>query len=80
MDEIKVNQPINPSDLPQSEVFIKKEIHQHKQPADRGKPVNSIEEDKKLRNADKIKEEDRASKEEGLNEQNAEGIPPTFDN
>ena len=80
MDEIKLNQPIDTSDLPQSEVFIKKEVHQHKQPADRGNPIKPIEEDKKLRDADNIKEADRASKEEGLNEQNAEGIPPTFDN
>ena len=79
MDEIKLNQPINTSDLPQSEVFIKKEVHQHKQPADRGKPAEPIEEDKKLRAADCIPEEDRASKEEGLNEQNAEGEPPAFD-
>ena len=80
MDEIKENQPINPNDLPQSEVFIKKEVHQHKQPADRGKPVDPVEKDKELRTKDKIQEADRASKEEGLNEQNAKGVPPIFDN
>lgn len=80
MDEIKENQPINPNDLPQSEVFIKKEVHQHKQPADRGKPTDPVEKDKELRAKDNIREADRASKEEGLNEQNAEGVPPIFDN
>lgn len=79
MDEIKLNQPIDTSNLPQSEVFIKKEVYQHKQPPDRGNPIDPIEEDKKLRDSDHIKEADRASKEEGLNEQNAEGEPPAFD-
>ena len=78
MDEVKENQDINPNDLPLSQVFIKKEVQQQKQPADRGKPMG-VEEDKKLRGTDNIKEAERSSKEEGLNEANFEGDSSGFD-
>ena len=78
MDEIKENQDINPNDLPLNEVFIKKEVQQQKQPADRGKPMDA-QEDKKLRGADNIKETERSSKEEGLNEERLAGTDMGFD-
>lgn len=78
MDEIKENQDINPNDLPLNQVFIKKEVQQQKQPADTGKPMDA-EEDKKLRGKDNIKEADRSSKEEGLNEENSAGASIGFE-
>ena len=78
MDDIKENQDINPNDLPLKQVFIKKEVQQQKQPADRGKPMD-VEEDKKSRGVKDIKEADRSSKEEGLNEEKSAGTSLGFD-
>jgi len=41
MDKNEKNTEIVPKDLPQSEVFNKKEIFQHPQPADAGKPLRT---------------------------------------
>ena len=59
---------INPADLPESETFIQKEIYQYKQPGDSGKPLNPDQKE-----TDNIKEDNKASKEEGLNEKNSAG-------
>ena len=77
MNEVKENEDINPNDLPLNQVFIKKEVQQQKQPADRGKPMD-VEEDKKLRGAENLKEAERSSKEEGLNEERSAGSATGF--
>ena len=70
---------INPDDLPQSEVFKRKEIFQHPQPADTGKPLNVPVEKEDNSIADHGKESNKTSKEEGLNEARSPGSGGPFE-
>lgn len=80
MDEIKENEPINSNELPENQVFQKKEIYQHKQPADRDKPLKDVEEERKNpENKTAVPQEDKASKEEGLNEAKSAGTAGAFE-
>ena len=67
---------INPNDLPESEVFKRKEVFQHPQPADRGKPLDDEKGDSFL---DDGKEQNKTSKEEGLNEERSAGTAGAFE-
>ena len=78
MRKLKKDQDISPEDLPQSEVFTRKEVFQHPQPADQGKPLRSHPKQKGPESANK-KEEEKTSKEEGLNEQNSSGTAGAFE-
>lgn len=66
---------INPADLPENKIFIKKEHYQHPQPADQGKPLDEEVRDSAL----KGKESGRTSKEEGLNERKSQGEAGPFE-
>lgn len=66
---------INPADLPENETFTKKEHYQHPQPADTGKPLDDDERNPSLEG----KENNRASKEEGLNEEKSRGEAGAFE-
>lgn len=80
MDEIKENQPINPNELPENQVFQQKEIYQYKQPPDTGKPLEDIEEERKNPvNKTSIPEDNKTSKEEGLNEARSAGNAGAFE-
>lgn len=80
MDEIKENQAINPNDLPENQVFERKEIYQYKQPAGTDKPLEDIEEERKNPvNKTDVPEEDKTSKEEGLNEARSAGNAGAFE-
>ena len=72
------DEDIQPADLPQSEVYLKKEVYQQKQPADTGLPL-----DKDLKENDQTakdkKENEKASKEEGLNESTSDGDAGAFE-
>lgn len=61
---------IDPASLPESEAYRQKEINQHKHLADMGKPVD---EDEKLNDTLSGKPGNRTSKEEGLNQDGANG-------
>jgi hypothetical protein len=66
MENSKKDKDLNPDKLPEKEVFQEKEIYQFKQPPDSGQPL-----EKETSNAvrDKIlKENEKTSKEKGLNE------------
>ena len=67
---------INPADLPQ-ETFKQKEIFQHPQPADQGKPLDK--EDNKDNSLHPAREHEKTSKEEGLNEVNSSGTAGAFE-
>ncbi len=74
MDKAK-DKSINPADLPESKTFTKKEHFQHPQPADQGKPLEDDERDPAL----KGKEDNRTSKEQGLNEKKSPGNAGAFE-
>ena len=61
---------INPSDLPQSEAYNKKDVFQQKHLADMGHPNNEKE---KLNNDLDGKPADRTSTEDGLNQESSTG-------
>jgi hypothetical protein len=65
----------NPSDLP-ADTFTKKEIYQHPQPANQGKPLNKNKQ-KKTGKGDM--EADKTSKLEGINEVNSKGNAGSFE-
>jgi hypothetical protein len=72
------DEDIQPVDLPQSEVYLNKEVYQQKQPADSGLPLDKdLKEDN--RTAKDKKENEKASKEEGLNESASEGDAGAFE-
>lgn len=73
----KNNDSIDPNDLPQKEVFKQKEVYQHPQPADQGKPLNNDE--KKHEPGTKGKENEKTSKEAGLNEERSPGDAGAFE-
>jgi hypothetical protein len=74
MDSNK-DQSINPADLPENKTFTKKELYQHPQPADMGKPLENGERDPLL----KGRESTRTSREEGLNEEKSSGDAGPFE-
>ncbi|MBC7867744.1 MAG: hypothetical protein H7X88_09430 [Gloeobacteraceae cyanobacterium ES-bin-316] len=72
------NKTINPDDLPQ-EGFKQKEVYQHKQPQDWGKPLEDDDQDKKDEEKLAGKEAVKSHKEEGLNEEKSEGEKGAFE-
>ena len=60
---------LDPKDVPQEEVFSRKEIYQHPQPADMGKPLDPPNALPTPPSAANIKEAEKTSKEQGLNEE-----------
>ncbi len=74
MDSSK-DKSINPADLPEGRSFTKKEHFQHPQPAGQGKPLEDDKRDPALGG----KEENRTSKEEGLNEKKSQGKAGAFE-
>jgi hypothetical protein len=69
---------IQPADLPQSEVYLNKEVYQQKQPADTGLPLDKdLKEDN--RTAKNKKEYEKTSKEAGLNESASDGDAGAFE-
>ena len=71
---------IDPADLPQSEVYKRKEIHQHPQTADTGRPLNDPEEKDDREPSDHGTERNKTSKEAGLNERGPEGDGSDYEN
>ena len=76
-NSMSTEKEFTPDDLPKKEVFKKKEVFQHPQPADSGTPLNKDE--KKEDRIDEGKEEQRSSKEEGLNETRSSGNAGAFE-
>jgi len=75
------DESLEPNELPQNETFIKKEVFQQKQPADAGKPMTG-DTDKKTNEdvtGNNIKEEEKSSKEEGLNQARSAGDAGAFE-
>lgn len=75
------DESLDPNKLPQNEVFIKKDVFQQKQPADSGKPMTA-ETDKKNNEGvigNNLKEEEKSSKEEGLNQERSAGDAGAFE-
>ena len=70
---------IIPKDLPQNEVFTKKEHYQFPQPQDTDVPLRPEESKQKSPTADNSKEEEKTSKTEGLNEANSAGDAGAFE-
>ena len=78
MDDKKNKEDMDPKDLPQSDVFAKKEIYQYPQPADTGTPLKPAEPGDE-KDATQGKEEEKTSKEEGLNEERSKGGGGAFE-
>ncbi|MES2892637.1 MAG: hypothetical protein V4725_11505 [Bacteroidota bacterium] len=76
--EIKEND-IDAKDLPQSEVFTRKEVFQHPQPADTGEALRPQDPKQTGPTAAHSKEEEKSSKEEGLNEASSPGEAGAFE-
>ena len=74
------NKSINPDELPQ-ENFKRKEVFQHKQPADSGKPLNEKDTGYQKEESDNTigKESQKTQKEEGLNEANSKADAGAFE-
>jgi len=72
----KEKKEIDPTDLPQSEVFKRKEVYQHPQPADMGKPLDTEHDASFVEDG---KEQNKTSKEEGLNEERSPGTGGAFE-
>ena len=71
------NKSINPDDLPE-EVFKRREVFQHPQPAGTGKALNN--DDRKNDTAsEKGKTAEKTSAKEGLNEANSDGDAGAFE-
>ena len=79
MRKHKKEQDISPEDLPESEVFTRKEVFQHPQPADQGKPLKPRDPKQRRPVSVNKKEEEKTSKEEGLNEQSSPGTGGAFE-
>ncbi|MEP6583900.1 MAG: hypothetical protein ABJA90_06525 [Ginsengibacter sp.] len=67
---------IDPKDLSQHETFERKEVYQFKQPGDTAKPLEHGESDSSTWDE---KESEKASKEEGLNEEKSSGTEGAFE-
>lgn len=70
---------IDTSGLPQNEVFNKKEVFQHPQPADTGAPLDDAGREKEKEDAHPLKTEEKASRTEGLNEETSAGKAGAFE-
>ena len=70
---------LEPKDLPQSEVFTRKEVFQHPQPADTDKTLRPEYPKEEGPTAANSKEEQKTSKEEGLNEATSSGGAGAFE-
>jgi len=70
---------MEPGKLPQSEVFVKKEVFQHPQPADAGTPLDDKEEDQQRSRQSTGKQAEKTSAAEGLNEAQSEGEAGAFE-
>lgn len=68
-----------PEDMPQQDAFRTKEVFQHPQPADTGKPLNREEKKDNEGSPSQAKEEEKTSKEEGLNEARSAGDAGAFE-
>jgi len=79
MEKDNHEKDLDPKDLPQSEVFTKKEVFQHPQPADTGKPLKPKDPKQTEPTATASKEEEKTSKSEGLNEQASPGQAGAFE-
>lgn len=77
MEKQSKDKSIEPRDLPQNEVFTKKEVFQHPQPAGQGKPLDTSK--PKLASLAGKNEEQHTSKTEGLNEQHSAGNAGAFE-
>jgi hypothetical protein len=67
---------IDPNALPQNEVFNKKEVNQHPQPADTGDALKAEQQKPDPELKGKLAE--RTSREEGINEQQSDGSASAF--
>jgi hypothetical protein len=79
MDNRNSETDIDPKDLPQSEVYTRKEVFQHPQPADTGKPLRPEDPKQVAPTAGNSKEEEKTSKEQGLNEELSPGQAGAFE-
>ncbi len=71
------NKSINPDDLPE-EVTKRREVFQHPQPADTGKPLNRDDRENDAA-PESGKTADKTSAGEGLNESNSKGDAGAFE-
>jgi hypothetical protein len=78
MNKQNKERDIQPADLPESEVFVNREIYQQKQPADTGVPLNNDLKENE-RTAKNKKEAEKTSKEEGLNQARSSGEAGAFE-
>jgi len=73
------NKSINPAELPE-ENFKQKEVFQHKQPADTGRPLKEKDRGHQKEETDTTgKTAQKTQKEEGLNQANSEGNAGAFE-
>ncbi|MEO6732040.1 MAG: hypothetical protein ABIN01_12550 [Ferruginibacter sp.] len=79
MKKSKKDSAIDTADLPQNDVFQKRDVFQHPQPADTGKPLKSPMRKKKSAKSTDTREEEKTSKEQGLNETNSQGQAGAFE-
>ncbi|MCW3090962.1 MAG: hypothetical protein JWP81_2031 [Ferruginibacter sp.] len=76
MGRKKSEKSIQPKDLPEGEVFGRKEIFQHPPPADSGKPLKDHNQNDLTRNKRTAK---KTSNEPGLNESQSVGNAGAFE-
>ena len=74
----KEQKPIDPSDLPQQEVYKKQEVFQHPQPQDTGKPLNDPPQADERSDTASL-EGKKTSKGAGLNEARSRGDAGAFE-
>ena len=67
------------NELPQSEAFKRTEVYQHKQTADAGKALVPEEQKEMKETTQDLKEEEKTSKEEGLNQVKSAGDAGAFE-
>ncbi|MEO7523835.1 MAG: hypothetical protein ABIT58_07055 [Ferruginibacter sp.] len=67
-----------PADMPVQDAYKQKEVYQHPQPADSGKPLNKDDKEQDTPK-NELKENNKSSKEEGLNEINSAGTAGAFE-
>lgn len=79
MDNRNSETDIDPKDLPQSEVYTRKEVFQHPQPADSGQTLRPEDPKQEEPTAGSSKEEEKTSKEQGLNEEKSAGQAGAFE-
>jgi hypothetical protein len=79
MNNDKENTRFDTDDLPQEEVFERKEVFQHPQPADMGKPLRKENPDLRHESPANTNERDKTSGEEGLNEAHSDAEAGAFE-